>query len=221
MVLECQQGELCAVVLAFVCEGSGQLARRGRQLAGLLVRQRHVAEHGGAPEEHDAFGDPEPLEVAPQMLADATDVPALPDTPEGRLAGRVRQYRAERRWSQAELASRMSDLGHGWHQTTVAKTERAERDPRYPELVALAEALAVPLEALLGIASEPTSEAATEARLTVHRLEQEEQLLLQRVAFLGHDIDDLETQRKEHLQRLSELKNEIATARKAYKAART
>jgi transcriptional regulator with XRE-family HTH domain len=133
----------------------------------------------------------------------------------------VRQYRVERRWSQAELASRISDLGHGWHQTTVAKTERAERDPRYPELIALAEALAVPLEALLGIASEPASDAANESLYTIHRLEQEGQLLMQRVAFLTHDIDDMETQRKEHLQRLSELKKEIAAARRAYKAAGT
>ncbi len=151
----------------------------------------------------------------------ASDVPPLPDTPEGRLAGRVRQHRVDRRWSQAELASRMSELGHGWHQTTVAKTERAERDPRYPELIALAEALAVPLDALLGIASEPMTDAASESRLTIHRLEQEEQLLKHRVVFLSRDIDDMEDQRKEHLQRLSELKKEIAAARRTHKAAST
>jgi len=105
----------------------------------------------------------------------AAEVWMLPDTPEGRLAARVRQYRVERGWSQAELASRMSDLDHGWHQTTVAKTERAERDPRYPELLALAEALAVPLDALLGLAFEPEAEDMSEARFKVHRLEQEEQ----------------------------------------------
>jgi len=149
----------------------------------------------------------------------AAEVSMLPDTPEGRLAARVRQYRVERGWSQAELASRMSDLDHGWHQTTVAKTERAERDPRYPELLALAEALAVPLDALLGLAFEPEAEDMSEARFKVHRLEQEEQLLLHRVAFLDRDIADMEAQRKEHLQRLSELKKEIAAARKSCKAA--
>jgi len=149
----------------------------------------------------------------------AAEVPTLPDTPEGRLAARVRQYRVERGWSQAELASRMSDLDHGWHQTTVAKTERAERDPRYPELLALAEALAVPLDALLGLALEPAAEDMSEARSKIHRLEQEEQLLLHRVAFLDRDIADMEAQRKEHLQRLSELKKEIAAARKSCKAA--
>jgi len=149
----------------------------------------------------------------------AAEVPRLPDTPEGRLAARVRQYRVERGWSQAELASHMSDLDHGWHQTTVAKTERAERDPRYPELLALAEALAVPLDALLGLALEPAAEDMSEARSKIHRLEQEEQLLLHRVAFLDRDIADMEAQRKEHLQRLSELKKEIAAARKSCKAA--
>jgi len=149
----------------------------------------------------------------------AAEVPRLPDTPEGRLAARVRQYRVERGWSQAELANRMSDLDHGWHQTTVAKTERAERDPRYPELLALAEALAVPLDALLGLALEPAAEEMSEARLKIHRLEQEEQLLLHRLAFLDRDIADMEAQRKEHLQRLSELKKEIAAARKSCKAA--
>ena len=149
----------------------------------------------------------------------AAEVPRLPDTPEGQLAARVRQYRVERGWSQAELASRMSDLDHGWHQTTVAKTERAERDPRYPELLALAEALAVPLDALLGLALEPAAEDMSEARSKIHRLEQEEQLLLHRVVFLDRDIADMEAQRKEHLQRLSELKKEIAAARKSCKAA--
>ncbi len=148
-----------------------------------------------------------------------SDVPPLPDTPAGELAGRVRHYRVERGWSQAELASRMNNLVHGWHQTTVAKTERAERDPRYPELIALAEALAVPLDALLGIAAETAGDGLTEARWTIHRLEQEERMLEQRVAFLNSDMDDLEAQLRKHRHRLSELKKEIAAARRAYKAA--
>ena len=111
----------------------------------------------------------------------------------------------------------MSDLGHGWHQTTVAKTERAERDPRYPELLALAEALVVPLHALL--ASELETDGGEESRSTIHRLEQEEQLLNARVAFLTNDIDDMEAQKKEHLQRLGVLRTEITAARKTQKAA--
>lgn len=149
----------------------------------------------------------------------ATEVPTLPDTAEGRLAGRVRQIRVERGWSQAELAKRMSDLVPGWHQTTVAKTERAERDLRYPELLALAEALAIPLQALLDPTS--VSDPDEESRLTIHRLEQEQQLLTLRVAFLDNDIDDMETQRKAHLQHLSELKKKITAARRAYKATGT
>ncbi len=150
----------------------------------------------------------------------ASEMPLLPNTAEGRLAARVRQYRVELHgWSQAELAARMSDLDHGWHQTTVAKTERAERDPRYQELLALAEVLAVSLDDLLGLAVEPEDEETSEARFKIHRLEQEEQLRRHQVAFLERDIEDLEAQRKEHLQRLSELKKEIAAARKSYKAA--
>ena len=149
----------------------------------------------------------------------AAEIPLLPDTPEGRLAARVRQYRVELHgWSQAELAARMSDLDHGWHQTTVAKTERAERDPRYPELLALAEVLAVSLDELLGLALEPEDKETSEARFKIHRLEQQEQLLRHQVAFLERDIEEMEAQRKEHLQRLSELKEEIAAARKACRA---
>jgi len=149
----------------------------------------------------------------------AAEIPMLPNTLEGRLAARVRQYRVELHgWSQAELAARMSDLDHGWHQTTVAKTERAERDPRYQELLALAEVLAVSLDDLLGLAVEPEDEETSEARFKIHRLEQEEQLRRHQVAFLERDIEDLEAQRKEHLQRLSELKKEIAAARKSCKA---
>ncbi len=112
----------------------------------------------------------------------------------------------------------MSDLDHGWHQTTVAKTERAERDPRYPELLALAEVLAVSLDELLGLALEPEDKETSEARFKIHRLEQQEQLLRHQVAFLERDIEEMEAQRKEHLQRLSELKEEIAAARKACRA---
>lgn len=118
---------------------------------------------------------------------------------------------------QAELAMRMSDLGHGWHQTTVAKTERAERDPRYPELISLAEALAVPLAALLDAPGAHESPTAAEANAAISRLELEQHSLTLQANFLDRSIDDLEAQKKDLLTKIAQLKKEIAVARKVNK----
>ncbi len=61
----------------------------------------------------------------------------------------------------------------------------------------------------------------TEIRFKIHHLEQEAQLLQHRLAIVDRDMAELEGERKEHLQRLAELKKEIAAARRSYQAART
>lgn len=147
--------------------------------------------------------------------------PALPDTEEGRLAVRIRQFRVEREWSQAELAVRMTRLGHRWHQTTVAKSERAERELKYSEVRALAEALAIPLEMLLDL---EVSSAGTHvvAGLQAHllKLEVEERAARVRLEFVEEDLADLTMQRKELSARLAALKREIATARRVVESSR-
>jgi transcriptional regulator with XRE-family HTH domain len=67
------------------------------------------------------------------------------------LAGEeVRRLRLARRWSQEEVARRMSATGHSnWHQTTVGKTELATRPLRLNEAVALAGLFEVPVTQLI------------------------------------------------------------------------
>ncbi len=131
----------------------------------------------------------------------------LPDTPQGRLARRVRQRRVERRWSQAELAAEMSRLGHPWHQTTVAKTERGERDPRFSELLDLARALDIKVERLVELDSPPDD---------LHGLEQEEQLVKLRLTYLDRDLANLHRQREALTERLAQLEGEIWVARQEH-----
>ncbi len=140
-------------------------------------------------------------------------LPNVPDTPEGQLARRVRSVRVERGWSQADLAAKMSQFGQAWHQTTVAKTERAEREPRYTELLALARSLDVGVDALMGL---DELSRATELGLHthLHRLEQEEQLIELRLGYVERDIAALETQRRDLRQRRTELQRELRAARK-------
>lgn len=149
-------------------------------------------------------------------------IPPLPETEEGRLAGRIRQLRVERGWSQADLAKRMSQLGPAWHQTTVAKTERAERELKYSEVRALAEALSIPLERLLDleVGGDGTNVVA-ELHGDLQKLEAEERVVRLRLEYVDQDIDDLTAQRKELSTRLAQLKREITVARRALNSARS
>jgi transcriptional regulator with XRE-family HTH domain len=56
-----------------------------------------------------------------------------------RFAANLKALRAERGWSQEDL-SRASGL----HTTAISKIEGANRAPRFPTIVTLAEALKVP-----------------------------------------------------------------------------
>jgi transcriptional regulator with XRE-family HTH domain len=74
-----------------------------------------------------------------------------PDSlPEAELAQRLRGLRAQRRWSQADLAQLMSD-GYGlrWHQTTIAKIEAGQRPIGLNEAAALAQVFEIPGSELL------------------------------------------------------------------------
>lgn len=136
-------------------------------------------------------------------------VPELPDTPEGNFARWLRMQRLERRLSQADLAGEMTRLGHAWHQTTVAKTERAEREPRYTELLALAQALAVNVESL--VKPSDAHEFGPNVEMKRYRLEQEDQLVRLRLQYLERDLADLEAQREALRERLTQLHDELQT----------
>ncbi len=79
----------------------------------------------------------------------AQQVNSIP-TPEELAGDEVRRLRLARRWSQEEVARRMSAAGHGnWHQTTVGKTELATRPLRLNEAVALAGLFEIPVTQLI------------------------------------------------------------------------
>lgn len=65
-------------------------------------------------------------------------------SPLERFATNLKALRAERSWSQEDL-SRASGL----HTTAISKMERADRAPRFPTIVTLAEAFEVPAGRLL------------------------------------------------------------------------
>jgi transcriptional regulator with XRE-family HTH domain len=54
------------------------------------------------------------------------------------LADNVRTWRGLRRYSQAQLAERMTRLGHPWSESIVGFVERGERNVTVDELVGLA-----------------------------------------------------------------------------------
>jgi transcriptional regulator with XRE-family HTH domain len=68
-----------------------------------------------------------------------------PTTPEVLFGAAMRHYRELRRMSQQAFANRMQDKGLRWGQSTVAKTEAAERPIRLNEAVAIGEILGVRL----------------------------------------------------------------------------
>ncbi len=70
-------------------------------------------------------------------------------SPEGIFGDSVRLYRKEMGWSQADLAKAMRERGFDWLQTTVSKTEAAERPIRLNEAVAVASLFGVGVTAML------------------------------------------------------------------------
>lgn len=65
------------------------------------------------------------------------------------IAGQLRPVRERRRYTQAELAAAVTQIGHPMHQTQVAKIERGERRATIDDVFALAAALDVSPLALI------------------------------------------------------------------------
>ena len=79
-------------------------------------------------------------------------------TVEQQVGATLRGFRQARGLSQQQVADAMVGLGFSWRQTTVAKTEAAERPVPVGEVVALAGLLGVGIHDLLTIKQVPTSE---------------------------------------------------------------
>jgi transcriptional regulator with XRE-family HTH domain len=75
--------------------------------------------------------------------------PGMP-TPEAMVGQELRRLRMERGWSQEEVARRMAAYGYdSWRQSTVGRTETAQRPLRLNEAVHLAALFGVPIMQLL------------------------------------------------------------------------
>ncbi len=79
-------------------------------------------------------------------------------TVEQQVGATLRGFRQARGLSQQQVADAMVGLGFSWRQTTVAKTEAAERPVPVGEVYALAGLLGVGIHDLLRIRMAPDSE---------------------------------------------------------------
>lgn len=110
-------------------------------------------------------------------------------TPEGLAGEQLKRLRIARGWSQEEVARRMSAFGVDWHQTTVGRTETAQRPLRLNEAFALAALFGV---GLVGLTAPP--------RVDPSALSDEE--LVAKDAELVELIEDLGEQRREAEERM-------------------
>lgn len=91
---------------------------------------------------------------------------AVHESTESRFGARIRVEREVKKWSQAELAQRVSALGVPMHPTTITKIESRDQDRprsiRLDEAYALAQVFGTSIDALLG--SEPKYDQAAAIR---------------------------------------------------------
>lgn len=69
---------------------------------------------------------------------------------EDRFRKRLRDEREQRKWSQADLARRLSETGPRVHPTTIAKIESGDRSVRIGEAAAIADIFRMSLDRVLG-----------------------------------------------------------------------
>lgn len=90
------------------------------------------------------------------------------------LAGRITRLRVRAGLSQTELGRRMQDEGFSnWYQTTVSRTEKADRDPSVFEVIALARIFGTTVEAMAGTSAGPAVDYAAGLRHAVALLSRE------------------------------------------------
>lgn len=125
-------------------------------------------------------------------------------SPEASAGYAVRMLRTARGMSQQQVADAMAEHGHrGWRQTTVAKTEAAQRPLRVNELVSLAAILDVRLEKLVApswyrdMAVTEVRERLTDLRAHMAKLDEDIAQARKQIAELGEEIDGLTYSRNE------------------------
>jgi len=145
--------------------------------------------------------------------------PALPPAGSGsaeeRVGERLRALRVGRGWSQAELATRMSGRDDKWTQSTIAKTEGANRPIRLNELAALAETLDVPVTDLI----EPEREVPLERRAELRALVIEDATLRARRAEVRRQLEHLENELEDLEERLHGVGEAFAAALESIRTA--
>lgn len=146
---------------------------------------------------------------------------------ESRFAVRLRALRQAKGLTQLEVAERMNEQGFTWHQTTVAKTERADRPLRLNEVEALALALGVPVVDL--ITDRPAVALSGPAAAAAARLDVAEQrhaaltaVMLEFARDFGKAMGEAEAIKQvmdKQQPHLDELLREVLEARDGYQQA--
>lgn len=116
-------------------------------------------------------------------------------TAEQRTGERIRDRRLSHGLSQRDLADAMSAIGFSWQQTTVAKTEAAERPIRVNELVALADIFDV----APGDLADPGGGSGVALREMV-RANARRNEIERDIARVQQQLDELKTERKKWAQ---------------------
>ncbi len=88
------------------------------------------------------------VEAAETIIQEMTDPDGQRVSAEKRIGANLRTLRERAGMSQAAVAAAMTERGHSWHQSTVARVETAAQSLRLREAVDLAAILQVPLSAL-------------------------------------------------------------------------
>ncbi|MEV7994921.1 helix-turn-helix transcriptional regulator [Streptomyces sp. NPDC086077] len=127
-------------------------------------------------------------------------------SPEELVGQRVKQFREIRGWSQRDLAQRMLDQGHSWRQTTVAKTEAADRPIRVNELHELANVLGVTVVDLMTM---PLDDEFAELTVRLGELQVRQTVARQRLADAKRAKDRAASDLTDAQQELDEVEQEV------------
>jgi transcriptional regulator with XRE-family HTH domain len=132
-------------------------------------------------------------------------------TPEQVAGERIREIRIARHLTQAALANAMKALGYNWLQTTVAKTEAAERPLRLNEATDLAGVLGVETSYLLTPPLTGLAAASQDLRELLQLEEMAEQL--------DAEVDVLQQELTRKLEMLQGRREQAGEARERLRAA--
>lgn len=87
-------------------------------------------------------------------------------TADERIGGNLRGFREGAGMSQDELARRMTEAGHPWQQSTVARAEAGTQPLRGRELETLAAMFRVPVDRFFWLVGEAAEQALAERAIT-------------------------------------------------------